>query len=202
MSINSLLSASSIAVRALAYCAVGSRFETHFKLKVDTRPLPTQQQMGIWWKHWGDKGGEERNLPPYLTKPIAQDKCPFSQVLPNVRIVQGTCLYLHFVITIPRDFIAIAEIPVSNWICLLHCDELLPNFPMQAKCFSLFTLLQWRRWQLHPFNEFVWIQKCVWRNGSYDPRWLRCVLHDGKQQVIELDRNVFWAILFHFSQLG
>ena len=33
----------------------------------NARSLFTQQQMGTWWQHWGDKGGEERNWPPYLT---------------------------------------------------------------------------------------------------------------------------------------
>jgi len=28
--------------------------------------LLIQQRMGTWWQHWGDKGGEERNWPPYL----------------------------------------------------------------------------------------------------------------------------------------
>ena len=32
----------------------------------------------------GDKGGEERNWPPYLTMPMAQDKCPLQQALPNI----------------------------------------------------------------------------------------------------------------------
>ena len=30
----------------------------------------------VGWKHWGDKGGEERNWPPYFTMPMAQDKGP------------------------------------------------------------------------------------------------------------------------------
>ena len=35
--------------------------------------------MGTWWKHWGDEGDEERNWPPYLTKLMAQGKCPLYQ---------------------------------------------------------------------------------------------------------------------------
>ena len=31
------------------------------------------------------KGGEERNWPPYLTMPAAQDKCPSNGHTPNVR---------------------------------------------------------------------------------------------------------------------
>ena len=31
------------------------------------------------------KGGEERNWPPYLTMPVAQDKCPSNGHSPNVR---------------------------------------------------------------------------------------------------------------------
>ena len=35
-----------------------------------------------------------RNWPPYLTMPMAQDKCPLYKALPNVQIVYGT--YLSF----------------------------------------------------------------------------------------------------------
>ena len=34
---------------------------------LNSRSLFTQQQMGTQWQHWGDKGGEERNWPSYLT---------------------------------------------------------------------------------------------------------------------------------------
>ena len=46
-------------------------------------------------KHWGDKGGEERNWPPYLTKPMAQDKCSLYKALPNARIAYGAYPHLY-----------------------------------------------------------------------------------------------------------
>ena len=47
----------------------GSR---HFEPGI-RRSLPAAN--GDLVEHWGDKGGEERNCRPYLTKPMAQDKC-------------------------------------------------------------------------------------------------------------------------------
>ena len=44
-----------------------------------TRSLSTKKWMGILWQHWGDKGGEESNRPPHLTKWIAQDKFSIEQ---------------------------------------------------------------------------------------------------------------------------
>ena len=43
------------------------------------------------------EGGEERNWPPYLTMPAAQDKCPSNGHSPNVRNrTWGSPLPLHF----------------------------------------------------------------------------------------------------------
>ena len=61
---------------------VGNYFQIR-KLWVFYRSLSTQQGMEIWWKHWGNKGDEEGNWPPYLTKPKAQDKYPLKQALPQ-----------------------------------------------------------------------------------------------------------------------
>ena len=41
------------------------------------------------------KGGEERNWPPYLTMPAAQDKCPSHGHSSTYGIVHGTHLYKH-----------------------------------------------------------------------------------------------------------
>ena len=60
------MGAGSIVVRAHASCAEGLRFELDTMPLLNARSLPTQQSMGAWWEHWGDKGGEERNWPPYL----------------------------------------------------------------------------------------------------------------------------------------
>ena len=56
-----------IVVRAHASHVEGLRFESDSMPCLDARSLFIQQQMGTWWQHWGDKGGEERNWPPYLT---------------------------------------------------------------------------------------------------------------------------------------
>ena len=57
----------SIVVRMHASHAESLRLEPESMLRLNARSLLTQQRMGTWWRHWGDKGGEERNLPPYLT---------------------------------------------------------------------------------------------------------------------------------------
>ena len=57
----------SIVVRAHASRGKGLRFEPDSMPRLNARSLFTQQQMGTQWEHWGDKGGEERNWPPYLT---------------------------------------------------------------------------------------------------------------------------------------
>ena len=46
------------------------------------------------------KGGEERNWPPYLTMPAAQDKCLSNGHSPTYGIVHGTHLYLYLLLTI------------------------------------------------------------------------------------------------------
>ena len=56
----------SIVVRAHASFAEGLQFELDSMPRLNARSLFTQQQMGTWWQHWGDKSGEERNWPPYL----------------------------------------------------------------------------------------------------------------------------------------
>jgi len=57
----------SIVVRADASHAEGLRFEPDSMPWLNARSLFTQQQMGAYCEHWGDKGGEEGNWPPYLT---------------------------------------------------------------------------------------------------------------------------------------
>ena len=56
-----------IVVRAHASRAEGLRFEPDSMPWLNARSLFTQQRMGTWWQHWGDKGGDERKCPPYLT---------------------------------------------------------------------------------------------------------------------------------------
>ena len=65
----------SIAVRALAYFAEDHGSGPTLSYLLDACSLSTHQRMGTWLKHWGDKGSDEWNWPPYLTKPMAQGKC-------------------------------------------------------------------------------------------------------------------------------
>ena len=55
-------------VRAHACPAESLRFEPDSMPWLYVRSLFTQQQMGTQWEQWGDKDGEERNWPPYLTR--------------------------------------------------------------------------------------------------------------------------------------
>ena len=68
--------ASSTVVTVLAYCAKDCSLASTWNHWLEACSLSTQQQIGTRWKHWGDKGSEERSWPPYLTMPMAQDKCP------------------------------------------------------------------------------------------------------------------------------
>ena len=56
----------SIVFRAYASRAEGLRFQPDSISWLNNRSLFTQQQIGTWWQHWEDKGGEERNWPLYL----------------------------------------------------------------------------------------------------------------------------------------
>ena len=51
-----------IAVRVHDSCAEDLRLELDSRPCLNARSLFTQQLM---WQHWEDKGGEERNRPPY-----------------------------------------------------------------------------------------------------------------------------------------
>ena len=73
-------------VRALDCCAKHRWFEPNPRIKVGmlAHCPPTSK-----WVLGGNtrevKGGEERNWPPYLIMPMAQDKCPSNGHSPNVR---------------------------------------------------------------------------------------------------------------------
>jgi len=55
-------------VRAHASRAEGLRFESDSLPWLNASRLLTQQQMDTRWQHWGDKGSEDRNWPPYLKR--------------------------------------------------------------------------------------------------------------------------------------
>ena len=55
------------AVMAIWACVEGLRFESDSRPWLDAHSLFSQQRIGTWWQHWGNRGGEERNWPPYLT---------------------------------------------------------------------------------------------------------------------------------------
>ena len=63
------------------------------------------------------KGGEERNWPPYLTMPAAQDKCHLWQAFPSYGIVYGTHLYLTHLLIYSLYFLAYLLTHVHIHIC-------------------------------------------------------------------------------------
>ena len=82
--------------RALDCCAKHRWFESNPRIIVGmlARCLPSTK-----WVPGGNtgevKGGEERNWPPYLTMPAAQDRCPSNGHSPMHGIIHGTHLYLY-----------------------------------------------------------------------------------------------------------
>ena len=56
----------SIVVRAHASHVEDLQFEPDLMPWLNAHSLFTQQRMGTQWEHWGDKGGDEGNWPPYL----------------------------------------------------------------------------------------------------------------------------------------
>ena len=73
-------------VRALDCCAKHRWFEPNPRIIVGMLAhCPPSSK----WVPGGNtreaQGGEERNWPPYLTMPAAQDKCPSNGHSPNVR---------------------------------------------------------------------------------------------------------------------
>ena len=82
-------------VRAHASCAEGLRFEPDSMPWLSARSLFTQQQMGTQWEHWGDKGGEERNWPPYLKCRWPGISVLSNRHFPNVRKYTGLPLPLY-----------------------------------------------------------------------------------------------------------
>ena len=60
---------------------------------LNARSLFTQHQMGTQWEHWGDKGSEERNWPPYLTFRWLRISVPSNRHSPTDESIRD---YLYF----------------------------------------------------------------------------------------------------------
>ena len=60
---------------------------------LNARSLFTQHQMGTQWEHWGDKGSEERNWPPYLTFRWLRISVPSNRYSPTDESIRD---YLYF----------------------------------------------------------------------------------------------------------
>ena len=80
-------------VRAHASHAEGLRFEPDSMPWMNAHSLFTQQQKGTWWEHWGDKGREERDWPPYLTSRWLRISVLSNRHSPTYESIQD---YLHF----------------------------------------------------------------------------------------------------------
>ena len=73
-------------VRALDCSAKHLWFEPNPRIIVGMLALCSPSSKWVPGGNTGEvKGGEERNWPPYLTMPAAQDKCPSNGHSPNVR---------------------------------------------------------------------------------------------------------------------
>ena len=78
--------ASGQVVRALDCCAKHRWFEPNPRIIVGMLAhCPPSSKWGPGGNTGEAKGGEERNWPPHLTMPTAQDKCPSNGHSPNVR---------------------------------------------------------------------------------------------------------------------
>ena len=78
--------ASGQVVRALDCCAKRRWFEPNHRIIVGILAHCPPSSKWVPGGTTGEaKGGEERNWPPYLTMPAAQDKCPSNGHSPNVR---------------------------------------------------------------------------------------------------------------------
>ena len=73
-------------VRALDCCAKNRWFQPNPRIIVGMLAHCPPSSKWVPGGNTGEvKGGEERNWPPYLTIPAAQDKCPSNGHSPNVR---------------------------------------------------------------------------------------------------------------------
>ena len=88
--------ASGQAVKALDCCAKHLWFEPNTRIIVGMLAHCSPSSKWVPGGNTGEvKGGEERNWPPYLTMPMAQDKCHSNgHPPPTYGIVHGTHLYL------------------------------------------------------------------------------------------------------------
>ena len=77
-----------VAVRAPVSCAESLRLESDSRFLPTARINFTQQQMATWWHHWGDKGGKERNWPPYLTCRWLRKSFLFNRHFPTYRSIR------------------------------------------------------------------------------------------------------------------
>ena len=78
--------ASDQVVRALDFCTKHRWFEPNPRIIVGMLAHCSPSSKWATGGNTGEaKGGEERNWPPYLTMPAAQDKCPSNVHSHNVR---------------------------------------------------------------------------------------------------------------------
>ena len=94
--VSGILRASGQVVRALDCRAKHQWFEPNPRIIVGMLAHCSPSSKWVPGGNTGEvKGGEERNWPPYLTMPAAQDKCLSNGHSPTYGIVHGTHLYLY-----------------------------------------------------------------------------------------------------------
>ena len=101
----------SIVLTVHASQARGLRVEPDSMPLLNARSLFTQQQMGTQCEHWGDKGGEERNWPPYIICRWLRIRILSNRHSPTHKSVRD-CLYFLVGQSI--------TLPFSQWIVSRH----------------------------------------------------------------------------------
>ena len=96
--------------------------------------------MGTWWQHWGDKGGEERNWPPYLTCRWLRISVLSNRYSPTYESIRD---YLYFTLSTsypyPGPFLnAFYTFPISLHVVVQSC---LSAFNQLFNIFNL--ILMW-----------------------------------------------------------
>ena len=108
-------------------------FEPDSRPWLSARSLFTQKQMSTWWKHWGDKGGEGRNWPPYLTCRWLRICVLSNRHSPTYESIRDYLFLVGLVIPIALNFILFFTVLLSLTFLLYFSDvyrsrKMLKNF--------------------------------------------------------------------------
>ena len=158
-------------VRAHTSRTESLRFDSDSMPWMNARSLFTQQRMGTWWQHCGDKGGEERNWPPYLTCRWLRISVLSNRHSPTYESIRDY-LYLMLSSGVHVMYICMyARVPNKRGGLINRGSENIPNFnkregrnfrkgfkclykdgknrsrlswSIQLKCIQQYAILQWK----------------------------------------------------------